>query len=301
MYRYISERETTDVIAHSYQNTVVFSQFQQLDCPILSDTFSIKYVLHGVERYQLNDNHFDVQADEFLLANGSSEGGVFIDSKLPVDGICINIKPESIYEVISSVRQPDISYSDPALGQFFDAHDFLEKKWRSKETQTGKVLQQLGQLIQRNPKSPFEFTEPFFHTLIEAIVQDQTPVFKQLQAIPTVRSVTRKQLLSKVLYAKEYMDSFFALPITVGQAAQQAGISEYHFSRLFRQAFGVSPYQYIMSTRLNHARALLLAGNAVTATALQCGFSDVFSFSRAFKKNLGYSPSEEIDKHHSTR
>lgn len=301
MYRYISEKETRGVIAHHYQNTVVFSQFQQLDCPIVSDTFSIKYVLNGVERYQLNDSVFDVQADEFLLANGSSEGGVLIDSKLTVDGICINIKPESIYEVISSYRQPDIAYADPALSTFFDAHDFLEKKWTAQHTKTGQVLQQLGQRLRLHPTSSFEFTEPFFYQLIEAIIQDQTPVFRQLQAIPAVRSSTRKQLLIKVLHAKEFMDAFYHAPITVAQAAQEAGISEFHFSRLFKQAFGQSPYQYMLSVRLSRAKTLLQSGITVTASALQCGFTDVFSFSRAFKQQFGHPPSQEVHERTSTR
>jgi AraC family transcriptional regulator len=69
------------------------------------------------------------------------------------------------------------------------------------------------------------------------------------------------------------------------------GLSEFHFIRLFKQSFSISPYQYIIQCRLAHAQTLLANHVSIANTAFDTGFADVFSFSKAFKKAFGMSPS----------
>lgn len=75
--------------------------------------------------------------------------------------------------------------------------------------------------------------------------------------------------------------------------AKQANISEIYFRRLFYQAYGMTPKQYILELRLRQARHLL-AGNRQTVSSIaeSCGFSSVYHFSRAFKDATGISPAE---------
>lgn len=75
--------------------------------------------------------------------------------------------------------------------------------------------------------------------------------------------------------------------------ADCAGISEVYFRRLFRQACGVTPKQYILDLRLRLARQLLTeTRESIGAIAEQCGFSSVYHFSRAFHQSAGRTPSE---------
>ena len=80
-------------------------------------------------------------------------------------------------------------------------------------------------------------------------------------------------------------------PIDLNEAAAQAGLSPFHFLRLFSATLGVTPHQYLVRSRLRHA-ARLLADNDldVTGVAYDVGFNDLSNFVRSFHRAAGVSP-----------
>ena len=81
--------------------------------------------------------------------------------------------------------------------------------------------------------------------------------------------------------------------LKVRDLAAVADISEKHFRRLFFEIYDKSPHEFLRDFRLNAAERLLLnTPKQISDIALQCGFSDVYSFSHCFKKYIGVSPSE---------
>ena len=73
-------------------------------------------------------------------------------------------------------------------------------------------------------------------------------------------------------------------------------MAEFHFFRSFRQAFGTSPYQYLLGKRLELAKELIITGDmSVTTIAAHCNFPDIFTFSKAFKRRFNVAPSRLID------
>jgi len=84
----------------------------------------------------------------------------------------------------------------------------------------------------------------------------------------------------------------FAERLTLERLAAEAGISKFHFARLFREQMGVTPYRYVMETRLAAARTILETTDLeVAAVALRCGYLTVAHFSSAFSARFGRSPS----------
>lgn len=78
---------------------------------------------------------------------------------------------------------------------------------------------------------------------------------------------------------------------TLGQMAEQAGVSPYHFLRTFDRVTGVTPHQYVLRTRLRNAALRLAARDEkIVDIALDCGFGDVSNFNRAFRAEFGSSP-----------
>lgn len=73
--------------------------------------------------------------------------------------------------------------------------------------------------------------------------------------------------------------------------AREAGLSPYHFLRVFQRATGVTPHQFILRTRLREAAARLAGDDArVIEIALEAGFSDLSTFNRGFRAEFGMSP-----------
>jgi AraC family transcriptional regulator len=92
---------------------------------------------------------------------------------------------------------------------------------------------------------------------------------------------------------KQFMDDNFLDIQDVSEVAVASNLSEFHFFRSFKQAFGITTYQYILNKKLELARTLLQDKNvSVTAIASTCNFPDLFTFSKAFKRHFGISPSQ---------
>jgi AraC-like DNA-binding protein len=80
-------------------------------------------------------------------------------------------------------------------------------------------------------------------------------------------------------------------PITLDSLAKDAGLSAYHFLRVFRRALGITPHQFLIRTRLRHAARLLSTGDqSITEIALEVGFGDISNFVRSFHRAAGVSP-----------
>jgi len=255
-------------------------------------SFSIKYVVEGSELYSVNGNKYQVQSKQYLLANRLSEGYVLVDSKKPVKGICIDVSPDVLTEVVSSHLRPYATDIDPALGSFFGSELFLENKYNAHQTSLGKLLKEAEPLLLNNGFNVAQPSKEFYYTLCEKIVDDHVSVFRQLQKVRAVKLETRKIIMRKLLVGKNIMDDCFVQPTNITEVAAGCGISEYHFFRLFKSTFGISPNQYLIQKRMQHAQKLLTKGNQnLTELAALCGYTDIFSFSKAFKKHFGCAPS----------
>jgi AraC-like DNA-binding protein len=89
-----------------------------------------------------------------------------------------------------------------------------------------------------------------------------------------------------------YVEEHLAEPIPLATLAQLARLSPYHFSRAFKQSFGVPPHRYHTNRRIERAKALLEKGAlSVTDIGLTLGFSETSSFTSAFRKTTGLTPS----------
>jgi AraC-like DNA-binding protein len=98
-------------------------------------------------------------------------------------------------------------------------------------------------------------------------------------------------LARHLLRVRDLIDRAFASPLDVPALARSAHVSEAHFSRSFKAAFGETPHQYLLSRRMERAKALLRAGDlSVTDVCLAVGFTSLGSFSTQFRRFVGLSP-----------
>ena len=88
-----------------------------------------------------------------------------------------------------------------------------------------------------------------------------------------------------------YIEEHLAEPVPLAKLAELAGLSTYHFCRAFKQSFGLPPHRYHTSQRIEHAKTLLAKpAFSVTDIGLTVGFSETSSFTAAFRKATGLTP-----------
>lgn len=88
------------------------------------------------------------------------------------------------------------------------------------------------------------------------------------------------------------MDREYARPLDVPTMARVALMSPSHFSRKFRATYGETPYSYLMTRRIERAKALLRQGASVTNACMAVGCTSLGSFSSRFTEIVGMAPSE---------
>ena len=122
----------------------------------------------------------------------------------------------------------------------------------------------------------------------------------QLIALRLIEVVTGKMRGSAQLNARDrsraveaalWLDAHFDRQIELEDVAAQAGLSAFHFLRLFSSVLGVTPHQYLLRSRLRHAsRRLTDDDKAVTDIVYDVGFGDLSNFVRTFHRAAGTSP-----------
>jgi AraC family transcriptional regulator len=89
----------------------------------------------------------------------------------------------------------------------------------------------------------------------------------------------------------EFIEAHLAEEISLAVLAELADLSLFHFARAFTQSFGVPPHRYHMARRMDRARSLLQKpALSVTQIGIQIGFRETSSFTRAFRRFTGLTP-----------
>lgn len=119
-----------------------------------------------------------------------------------------------------------------------------------------------------------------YHVISSFLPHQQRPHYKKLED------------------ARTYIQANFRGDIHVETLAERMGFSSSYFRKLFKEAYGMAPMQYIISLRIHTAQDLLLSGEVnITEAASLAGFDDIYYFSTLFKKQTGLSPSRYMKQH----
>lgn len=267
------------------KNAIRFSDFKKLetDCPFAG--LGVKYVASGEEIYYANNKKYNVKVGEYIIGNEFTKSLVQINSKESVQGLCIDISSEIISEV---AEFHDLNGSE--LKEFLLSDQFFVNRYNVKNTSLGYTLNDINQKIKSGTFTNDLHQNELFYSLAESIITDQRFVFDHLTNLDFKKDLTNEEVFRSVLNAKSFIDENLTSNLSLESIAIQTGISKYHFIRVFKSAFGISPYQYQKRKRLELAKLDLIKGNDIFFTAILYGFPDVPTFSKAFKQQFGQTP-----------
>ena len=99
-----------------------------------------------------------------------------------------------------------------------------------------------------------------------------------------------KESVKHIHKVRNFIKRNYMSELSVEDIAQNLGINRIYLSRIFKEEFGMSIKQYIISVRMNYAKQFLESGYSVAEVAEMVGYSDSFGFSKMFKSHFGISP-----------
>lgn len=130
-------------------------------------------------------------------------------------------------------------------------------------------------------------------TLFEKLLRDNAEAYQRSHDIRAVKASTRVEVFKRVSLVREWMEQHFQQDVSLDDLAGIAAMNSQHFLRMFKQAFQVTPHQYLIELKLKEARLLLENTDCPIGEVCRLiGFESVFSFSVLFKKRFGMPPSQ---------
>jgi len=226
--------------------------------------YVIQLVVQGTDKFYCNGNTYDAAANEVVFIN---PGEVHTGSTMGANTLVYcSLSPtrEQIQQIAGILEKPlpnDFCFNHPV----------------SRPSRLANKMRSLFHAIEQNAQSILS-EELFFDVMNDLLDNGKR------SDTPSIRSDARVKELINV------MRDSFTEPLTLQRMSELVRISPFHLIRLFKTSTGLSPYEYLVTLRVEHARKLLTEGRTVQDAALESGFYDTSHLNRMFKKVSGSTP-----------
>ncbi|WP_159025481.1 AraC family transcriptional regulator [Aquimarina sp. Aq78] len=237
-------------------------------------------MVEGKEHYKTNRNQLDVYKSQFIILRENVDYEVY-SKNINTKGFCLDINPGLLDIEISDFLKNDLLFNQPFSGTLSIA--------------LGKSLYDFSNTISGYDfvQEPIRIITNFKDDLL-SFQKDLAIIEDSLQKI-TTKIHTQKLLVSKLFKAREYIHLYYSHKIPLSALASISGISKYHFARVFKICFKMTPLQMQEKLRMEKAKELLHDDRiSLTSIAYQLGYTDLSSFSKRFKKYYKMPPSQYI-------
>lgn len=230
---------------------------------------------------------YAVDGQRYLLQPGDV---VLVDSR---SVHCPELEADSPYERVILYISPDFLQQQSAPD--CDLHSCFAEPFghvlRLKEKQRQKLFAQLSRLEEALGSQEFGRTVLSSALLLRLLVQ----IGRYQRQADAHHPKPAEPHNSRVLEIMRYMDAHLAEDLNVDLLAEQFYVSKYHMMHLFRQQTGFTVHTYLLQRRLLHARQLMEGGMRATEASYRSGFRSYSSFTRAYGKYFGTTPTGRRD------
>jgi AraC family transcriptional regulator len=251
-----------------------YSDFEQL--------LSIKAAFGGVEEYFIDGDRVAVDDDTFLILNAGRRYGSRIYSIHPVHSFSIFFRPRLAEEVLSVLRSSTESLLDNPLDGSQVTTEF-DERLREHDQSITPALAAIEQSLACGATDDLRLEEQL-HVLLGRILDSEHLHRKKADLIPSAKPATRRELHRRLGLAMTFIHSCFREPIGLQEMAAAAHLSSFHFLRLFKVAYGVTPSAFLNRKRAMEAQRLIRRSSwTLTEIAVNVGFGSRTSLFRHLK------------------
>lgn len=237
---------------------------------------SLKLVLEGDERYEVDGRTIAVRPGEFLyLDAGSTCVGT---NRSDMTGICLLLPTAA-----GACGESGSFGNDPVLGRALVLS--------TRASAMGRTLDDYGRRIARDPSLGPALADELVARVEGAIAGPLAESRAAIAGLKAAKPATRRELYRRLERARGFLHDHDHRNVSLGEMASVAGLSQFHLARYFKSAFGQSPIFYHRGLRLARAAELLAAGGkSVAEVAEATGYSDPVALSHAFRRKYGSPP-----------
>jgi len=237
---------------------------------------SLKLVLDGDERYEIDGRSIAVRPGEFLYLDAGSH--CIGTNRTDMTGLCLLL--------------PHAPEEEGEAGAF--GHDPVLGRALVLSTRTsglGRALNDYARRIANDPALGPGLADELVARVEYAIAEPLEQSRAALDGLKAAKLSTRRELYRRLERARGFLHEHDDRAVTLAEMASVAGLSQFHLARYFKCAFGSAPISYHRTLRLARAAQLLAqGGRSVAQVAEATGYSDQVALSHAFRRQYGAPP-----------
>jgi AraC-like DNA-binding protein len=254
--------------------------------PDFETSLSIKTVLCGSASWEVESRRFIVHPGMYVVVNDGQKYTITIDSYEPVTTFCVFFKRGFVEDIFRNRLNSNCALlDDPERKTTIEFAQHLIPD-------SPRVLSSVNHL-RDGLHNPLFDSLTALSTLAEHLIEADRQLLNGVHKVQSNRDSTRQELHRRVLRGRDYLLSSLDTNVANEDAARAAGLSPYHFHRVFREVFRETPHVYLTRYRLFKAQQLLLSTDrSVTDICLECGFHSPPSFTHLFRRYFGQTPRE---------
>jgi len=274
-----------------FPSVVIHTSAKECYRPDVRGPLSLFLNLRGTSRCTVDGETRTIREDTYFLSNRNQSYTFAVEKGESADTFNIHFGEYFLESGLNALRSSTGQMLDRGDQQEMSELDFFNRLYRRSADFDG-VIQWMLRTYQQDGFDKLLFDEQLF-SLLRLLVKEDREVRAAIDALPSVQRGTRVELYRRLGRAVDYIHSCFPSAVDLAEVAGAACLSKFHFLRLFKQAYGVSPYQYIQELRLTKAAALL-SGTTMTVAEIagSLGFDHPQSFSRLFFQRMSVYPAQ---------
>lgn len=251
---------------------------------------SIRLMLNGEQYYKVGNRDCLVTPQNFLVINQGQQYKTTFEGAQELEMLMVAFKPGMAADIHRTLTTSQTQLLDDPFAETQTLH-FFEQTY-ALDPFIHQQFQYLRQLMDAPlPDRKTADLERVYTLLLERLIALQFDITHTIHQLPFQRPATREEAYRRLSMARDFMEAHYRQNLSIPQLAQVACLSPHHFKRLFKQAYHLTPHQFLIQKRLETARQLMATQTlAIQEVCQQVGFDDASSFIRLFKKHYHQTP-----------
>lgn len=252
--------------------------------------YAVHFVLGGALRYQFDGQRFHVAEGQFVLINAGQE--VLLTPEDTSEVLCLHLSEATLVQAMDDCQEHEADWCDLCDCLRPDGHIMLCEQVYSQEQDTfGPYLKQLASALIEDETNIGEDISIIGAEASHQLLEAQAETYRRLLNLTSAKLSTKRELYRRLCLAQDHIHHHLHDTLDLDTLSQVACLSKYHFIRLFKEAFGQTPRQYLIARRLERASSLLIHSRKTFHEICQeVGLKDSSSFGRLFKRSFGATP-----------
>ncbi|HMQ47303.1 MAG TPA: helix-turn-helix transcriptional regulator [Saprospiraceae bacterium] len=254
--------------------------------------YSMKLPLKGGLPYRVDNQLIEIQPSRYFLTNYGREMEC-LPCQPGAETLLVTFSPDLLCDVVSNHHFSHQMLLENHKTNRQHIH-FCENSYAISHTLHFYLQTLVAEMRAYEQDYSTSSADIFFH-LAAHVLKEQAVIQKQIEQVNATYRVTREELYRRAAAAYEFLCDQWDSNLSLEEIARHACLSPFHFNRTFREIYGQAPIAFFKSIKLQKARHLLASGQwNITEVALRCGYNDVQTFSKAFKRAWKIPPSAVI-------